>query len=232
MSARLALVDASKIADVLAHAPVFAPLGPRERLELAARMRPKHFQRNEVIFHRDDPAGHVYLIAAGTVKVSVPEENGGEVVINLHRGGDVFGEISLFDDGPRSATVTALTETMTFALANRDFMDVLRGNPDAMRQLLALLARRVRQSTGHIEDLVFLDLPGRVAKSLLDQSELAGANNNVVSLTQEDLAAFVGATRVAVNRVLVDLERRGALKLGRGHIELVDRDLLKKEIRY
>ena len=223
-------MDASQIADVLAHSPVFAPLAQRERLELAARMRAKHFQRNEVIFHRDDPAGHVYLIASGTVKVSVPEEGGQEVVIALHRGGDVFGEISLFDEGPRSATVTAMTETMTFALANQDFMDVLRGSPDAMRQLLALLATRIRRSTGHIEDLVFLDLPGRVAKLLIDQSELFGSN--VVSLTQEDLASFVGATRVAVNRVLVDLERRGAVKLGRGQVELADHALLRKEIRY
>lgn len=223
-------MDASQIADVLAHSPVFAPLGQRERLELAARMHAKHFQRNEVIFHRDDPAGHVYLIASGTVKVSVPEEGGQEVVIALHRGGDVFGEISLFDEGSRSATVTAMTETLAFALANSDFMDVLRGNPDAMRQLLALLATRIRRSTGHIEDLVFLDLPGRVAKLLLDQSELFGSN--VVSLTQEDLASFVGATRVAVNRVLVDLERRGTVKLGRGHIEIADAALLKKEIRY
>jgi CRP/FNR family transcriptional regulator len=223
-------VDASQIADVLAHSPVFSPLGQRERLELAARMRSKHFQRNEVIFHRDDPAGHVFLIASGTVKVSVPEEGGQEVVIALHRGGDVFGEISLFDEGPRSATVTAMTETIAFALANRDFMDVLRGSPDAMRQLLALLATRIRRSTGHIEDLVFLDLPGRVAKLLIDQSELFGSN--IVSLTQEDLASFVGATRVAVNRVLVDLERRGGVKLGRGHVELVDPVMLKKEIRY
>jgi CRP/FNR family cyclic AMP-dependent transcriptional regulator len=223
-------VDATQIADVLAHSPVFAPLGQRERLELAARMRSKHFQRNEVIFHRDDPAGHVYLIASGTVKVSVPEEGGQEVAIALHRGGDVFGEISLFDEGPRSATVTAMTDTTTFALANRDFMDVLRGSPDAMRQLLALLATRIRRSTGHIEDLVFLDLPGRVAKLLIDQSELSGSN--VVSLTQEDLASFVGATRVAVNRVLVDLERRGGVKLGRGSIEIADVALLKIEIRY
>lgn len=223
-------MDASQIADVLAHSPIFAPLGPRERLELAARMHTRHFQRHEVIFHRDDPAGHVFLIASGTVKVSVPEEGGQEVVISLHRGGDVFGEISLFDEGPRSATVTAMTETMAFALANRDFMDVLRGNPDAMRQLLALLATRIRRSTGHIEDLVFLDLPGRVAKLLLDQGELF--DSNVVGLTQEDLAAFVGATRVAVNRVLVDLERRGGVKLGRGQIEIVDPGVLKKEIRY
>lgn len=225
------VVDAAAIADYLAHSPVFAPLGPRERLELASRMRLKHFQRNEVIFHRDDPAAHVFLIASGTVKISVPEEGGQEVVIALHRGGDVFGEIALFDDGPRSATATALTETTSFMLANKDFMDVVRGNPDAMRQLLALLARRIRRSTGHIEDLVFLDLPGRVAKCLIDQNELGG-DTGVVSLTQEDLAAFVGATRVAVNRVLVDLERRGALRLGRGQIELRDRELLKKEIRY
>lgn len=227
----MAVVDAATIADYLSHSPVFAPLGPRERLDLATRMRPKHFQRNEVIFHRDDPAGHVFLIASGTVKISVPEEGGQEVVIALHRGGDVFGEIALFDDGPRSATATALTETTMFMLANRDFMDVVRGNPDAMRQLLALLASRLRRSTGHIEDLVFLDLPGRVAKCLLDQNELLG-NSGVVSLTQEDLAAFVGATRVAVNRVLVDLERRGGVQLGRGQIELRDRDVLKKEIRY
>jgi CRP-like cAMP-binding protein len=224
-------VDASQIADVLALSPVFAPLGQRERLELATRMRARHFQRNEVIFHRDDPSGHVYLIASGTVKVSVPQEGGQEVVIALHRGGDVFGEISLFDEGARSATVTAMTETLAFALANRDFMDVLRGNPDAMRQLLALLARRVRLSTGHIEDLVFLDLSGRVAKLLLDQNELFGGPN-IIDLTQEDLAAFVGATRVAVNRILVDLERRGAVKLGRGHVELIDHAMLKKEIRY
>jgi CRP-like cAMP-binding protein len=124
-----------------------------------------------------------------------------------------------------------MTETTTFALANRDFMDVLRGSPDAMRQLLALLATRIRRSTGHIEDLVFLDLPGRVAKLLLDQNELLGTPN-VIAMTQEDLAAFVGATRVAVNRVLVDLERRGGVKLGRGQVELVDLALLKREIRY
>ena len=99
------------------------------------------------------------------------------------------------------------------------------------QRVLALLARRIRLSTGHIEDLVFLDLHGRVAKLLLDQNELLGAPN-VIALTQEDLASFVGATRVAVNRVLVDLERQGAVKLGRGQVDLVDLVLLKKAIRY
>lgn len=218
------------IADYLGFQPLFAPLSPKERIDLAMRMHPRHFARNEVVFHRDDPATHLYLIATGTVKISIEEEDGQEVVIALVRGGDVFGDLALFDEAPRSATVTALTETTAFTLASSDFMGVLQHNPAAMRQLLALLARRIRHSTGHIADLVFLDLPGRVAKCLLDQNELLGTRGKV-NLTQEEIASFVGATRVAVNRVLVDLERRGFVKLGRGHVEIVDLEALKKEIR-
>ena len=224
-------MDVNAIADYLAFSPVFAPLSQKERVDLAGHMRPRHFGRNEVIFHRDDPAGHIYLIAAGTVKISVEDEGGHEVVIALIRGGDVFGELGLFDDAQRSATVTALTETTAFSLAARDFHDVIKKNADAMWQLLTLMAQRIRRSTGHIEDLVFLDLPGRIAKCLLDQDELLG-KKGVVALTQEDIASFVGATRVAVNRVLVDLERRGELELGRGSIKIVDAEKLKKDIQH
>ncbi|HEY3218730.1 MAG TPA: Crp/Fnr family transcriptional regulator [Candidatus Limnocylindria bacterium] len=224
-------MDVAVIADYLGFQPLFAPLSPKERLDLALHMRLRHYARNEVIFHRDDPGTHLYLIATGTVKISVEEEGGQEVVIALVRGGDVFGELALFDEGQRSATVTSLTETTTFTLASRDFTDVLHRNPAAMAQLLALLARRIRHSTEHIEDLVFLDLPGRVAKCLVDQNELLGSPGRV-NLTQEEIASFVGATRVAVNRVLVELEHRGLLRLGRGHVEIVDIERLKKEIRH
>ncbi|MEA2660707.1 MAG: family transcriptional regulator, cyclic receptor protein [Chloroflexota bacterium] len=223
-------MDAAAVADFLAENPLFACLGPQDRLSLATKMRPRNFARDEVVFHRDDPAGQVFLIASGTVKVSVPDEQGHEVVVALERGGDVFGELALFDDGPRSATVTALTETHTLALARQEFITVLEGNPDAMRKMLALLVKTVRRSTGHVEDLVFLDLPGRVAKCLLDLAEAGGAEQ--VDLTQEDLASFVGATRVSVNRVLADLERRDAIKIGRRNIQLKDRALLQSEIRY
>ena len=223
-------MDVNAIADYLAFSPVFAPLSQRERLDLAARMRPKHFGRNEVIFHRDDAGGHIYLIAAGTVKITVEEESGQEVVIALARGGDVFGELALFDEGPRSATVTALTETHALSLARQEFIATLERNPDAMRRMLSLLVKIVRHSTGHVEDLVFLDLPGRVAKCLLDLADASGGDQ--VDLTQEDLAGFVGATRVSVNRVLADLEKRDAIKIGRRHIKLKDRALLQSEIRY
>ena len=223
-------MESAQVADFLAESPLFACLSDLDRLALAAKMRPRQFARDEVVFHRDDPAGQVFLITSGTVKVSIPDEQGHEVVVALERGGDVFGDLALFDDGPRSATVTALTETHTLALARQDFISTLERNPDAMRRMLALLVKTIRHSTGHIEDLVFLDLPGRVAKCLLDLADAAGSDQ--VDLTQEDLAAFVGATRVSVNRVLAELEKRGAIKIGRRHVELKDRALLQSEIRY
>ena len=223
-------MDVAAVADYLGESPLFACLSPEDRMTLAGKMRPRHFARDEVIFHNDDPAGQVFLITSGTVKVSVPDEQGREVVVALERGGDVFGELALFDDGPRSATVTAITETHTLALARQEFIGTLERNPDAMRRMLALLVKTVRRSTGHVEDLVFLDLPGRVAKCLLDLADASGTDQ--IDMTQEDLAGFVGATRVSVNRVLADLEKRGAIKIGRRNLRLKDRAILQTDIRY
>jgi CRP/FNR family cyclic AMP-dependent transcriptional regulator len=223
-------VDVARIADYLTESPLFDCLSQSDRVAIAARMRPRHFARDEVIFHREDDAGQVFLIVAGTVKVSVPDESGHEVVIALERGGDVFGELALFDGARRSATVTAITDTSALALGRTEFMAVLEKNPDAMRRMLALLAKTVRRSTGHVEDLVFLDLTGRVAKCLLDISEASGTDQ--VELTQEDLASFVGAARVSVNRALADLEHRQGIKIGRRHIDILDREILKGDIHY
>lgn len=223
-------MDVGKTAELLNESPLLACLGQADRLALAARMRPRHFARDEVVFHHGDEAGHVFMIIAGTVKISVPDETGREVVIALERGGDVFGELALFDDAPRSATVTAITETSALALGRADFMAVLEHNPDAMRRMLMMLAKIVRRSTSHVEDLVFLDLPGRVAKCLLDISESSGTDQ--VDLTQEDLAGFVGAARVSVNRALADLESRGVIRIGRRHIEIADRERLRRDIRH
>lgn len=224
-------MDLQVVAEFLSVSPLFACLSPEDRLTLAGRMRMRRYARDEVVFHRDDPAGHLYVVVAGTVKVALPDENGREVVVAIERGGDSFGEIALFDDGPRSATVTAIAETEVLMLARKDFMDVLERNPEAMRKMLALLAQTVRRSSGRVEDLVFLDLPGRVAKCLLDLGDSGDAKGEL-ELTQEDLASFVGATRVSVNRVLADLEKRGAITVGRRHIALKDTALLQREVRY
>jgi CRP/FNR family cyclic AMP-dependent transcriptional regulator len=223
-------VDAEAVARVLAGAPVFGALTDEERKELVAHLRARHFSRDEVVFHRDDAAGHVYVILKGAVKVSIPDEEGREIVVALEREGAVFGELALFDDAPRSATVTALDDTQVVTLAREDFLRVLERSPRATREILGVLARTVRRASGRIEDLVFLDVPGRVAKCLLD---LATAHARTeIELTQDDLAAFVGATRVSVNRALADLEGQGAITVGRRHITVREPALLRKQVRY
>ena len=219
------------IADVLGEVPIFAALTTEEREELASRMRVRNFARNEVIFHRDDPSGHFFVVLAGTVKLAAQDDTGREVMIAIIRGGDVFGELELFDDIPRSVTVAAITETQVLALARNDFFEVLERHPRAMRTMLAILARTIRDTSRRIEDLVFLDLPSRVAKALLDLRGPHGSNGSI-HLTQEDLASFVGATRASVNRVLADLEQQGILTVGRRQIEIQDLARLERQIRY
>ncbi len=218
------------IAALLGEINLFQPLWPEERLRLATQMRPKHFAKGEVLFHQDDPATHLYVISAGTVKISIQDETGREVLVAVYRGGDVVGELALFDEGPRSATVTALAETLVYSLSGTDLFAVLERNPRALRNLLARLTRIVRRLSGQVGDFVFLDLESRVAKYLLDLSELSPGKS--VELTQEDLASFVGGTRAAVNRVLADLEKLGAITIGRRHVEILDREKLGTQIRY
>lgn len=228
---RASTPEAARIAGLLAEIPLFQPLTAEERERLAARMRPRRFAKGEIVFHKDDPATHLFVIAAGSVKISIQEESGREVLVAVYRGGDVVGELALFDDGPRSASVTALAETLTYALSGADLFDVLERNPRAMRVLLARLTRIVRRLSGQVGDFVFLDLESRVAKYLLDLSELSPERTEV-DLTQDDLAAFVGGTRTAVNRCLADLSKAGAISTARRHIEIVDRDKLREQIRY
>lgn len=223
-------VDAEAIARVLAGAPVFSALSEAERTELVTHVRARRFSRDEVVFHRDDPAGHLFVILRGSVKVAIPDEEGHEVVVAVERDGAVFGELALFDDAPRSATVTALDETQVVTLAREDFLRVLERSPRATREILRLLARTVRRASGRIEDLVFLDVPGRVAKCLLDLS--TAHTRTEIELTQDDLASFVGATRVSVNRALADLESQGAITVGRRHIVVKEPVLLRRQVRY
>jgi CRP/FNR family cyclic AMP-dependent transcriptional regulator len=219
------------IADALGEVPIFAALTVEERGELASHMRVRQFARDEVIFHRDDPSGHFFVIVAGTVKLASQDDAGREVTIAILRGGGHFGELELFDDLPRSVTVTAINETQVLALARTDFFAVLERHPRAMRVLLISLARVIRDTSRRIEDLVFLDLPSRVAKALLDLRSLHGANGEI-HLTQEEIASFVGATRASVNRVLSDLEQQGILGIARRHIEIRDLARLQAQIRY
>ena len=210
--------------------PVFAKLSSPELEELCSRMRQKQFKRGDTIFRKDDKGTHLYVVLEGAVKIALPGEFGQEALVAIARSGEYFGELALFDRSPRSATVVALEDTEAALLAADDFIAFLESHPLAVRAVLEALSRTVRRLSDRVEDLIFLDVPSRVAKYLLDLAQQNGAGKEL-NLTQDELAAFTGASRVSVNRVLGDLERRDLISIRRRRIAILDPDGLAKEVR-
>lgn len=231
------------IAERLRLLPLFSRLSEDELADLAVRIRMRPFRRSEVIFRKDDPGTHLYLVLDGAVKIALPGEFGQEALVALMRPGDFFGELALFDRSPRSASAVALEDTRAALLASDDFLAFLERHPSAVRVVLETLARTIRRLSDRVENLTFLDVPSRVAKYLLDLAQTnthpaAGRGGPPpsaaleLSLTQDELAAFVGASRVSVNRVLGDLERRDIVSIRRRRIVIKDPDRLAKEVHF
>jgi CRP/FNR family cyclic AMP-dependent transcriptional regulator len=221
-----------RVAEHLKRLPLFSRLPETELAELAERVRTKTFRRGEMIFRKDDPGTHLYMVLEGGVKIALPGEFGQEALVAIMRPGEFFGELALFDRSPRSASATALEETRAALLAGDDFLSYLESHPASFRVVLETLARTIRRLSDRVEDLIFLDVPSRVAKYLLDLVRSSGDGKNELTLTQDELAAFIGASRVSVNRVLGDLERREIISIRRRRIAIKDPDRLAKEVRF
>jgi CRP/FNR family transcriptional regulator len=221
-----------RVSEYLRRLPLFSRLPDSELSELADRVRTKSFKRGEMIFRKDDPGTHLYMVLEGGVKIALPGEFGQEALVAIMRPGEFFGELALFDRSPRSASATALEDTRAALLAGDDFLAYLESHPASFRVVLETLARTIRRLSDRVEDLIFLDVPSRVAKYLLDLVRSSGSDGNELTLTQDELAAFIGASRVSVNRVLGDLERREIISIRRRRIVIKDADRLAKEVRF
>jgi CRP-like cAMP-binding protein len=145
----------------------------------------------------------------------------------------MFGELSLFDPGPRTSTATAVTDVKLLSLGHEKLIPWLRENPEVSLQLLARLAQRLRRTNEAVGDLVFSDVPGRVAKALIDLGERFGKESPEGlyvhhELTQEELAQLVGASRETVNKALADFAGRGWLRLDGRAVLITDLERLSK----
>ena len=223
-----------QLVQYLRRVPLFAKLAEPDLGALAERARTKAFKRGETIFRKDDAGQHLYVVLEGAVKIALPGEFGQEALVALLRGGEFFGELALLDRSPRSATATALEDSRCAVLAGDDFLAFMEANPAATKVVLEALARTVRRLSDRVEDLIFLDVPSRVAKYLLDLAQVSGTGDTgelELALTQDELASFTGASRVSVNRVLGDLERRELISIRRRKIAIRDPEGLAKEIR-
>src|SRR6186997_2314474 len=222
--------------DVLRQAPLFSALDDEAASALRSSMSETRLRRGEVLFHEGDSGDKLYIVADGKVKLGRTSADGRENLLAILGPGQMFGELSLFDPGPRSATVTAVTDCTMKSLSHDELGRWLNGRPEVARGLLLQLAGRLRKANDVAADLVFSDVPGRVAKALLDLSSRFGrvADDGVHvhhDLTQEELAQLVGASRETVNKALADFASRGWLSLEPRSVVIMDVERLRGRVR-
>jgi CRP-like cAMP-binding protein len=216
--------------------PFFAGLDAAALDRVASGTRMRRFRRAEVIFHVGDPGDALFLIASGAVKITLPSETGEEAILATLQPGEVFGELSLLDGAPRSATAVALEATETMVLQRERFRQLLATEPTIRDAVLANMATEVRRLTTHVEDLHFLDVTGRLAKCLVrlaaeGRPDPAGGIRLRAALSQSELAAMVGCTRQSANRVIGQFTDDRLIRVDRDSIVVIDLAGLERAAR-
>src|SRR5215813_4046628 len=156
---------------VLRRHPVFGGL-PLEHIQrLSAYASTRAYPRGATIFSKDGPGTGLFAVCSGTVRIAVPSPDGRNAVFGLIEEGEIFGEIALLDGRPRTADATAMTDCELIVIERRDFVPFLRDNPDVMLKFIEILCARVRRTSEQVQDVTFLSLPTRLAKTLLQLSK-------------------------------------------------------------
>ena len=217
-------------------APLFAQIDSVAARALLARMRPIELTRGQVLFEEGDEGDTLYVIERGKMKLGRRSADGRENLLSLLGPSEMFGELSLFDPGPRTATLTAVTDTTVFELAHDEIVQWIEAYPKVAKYLLESLSRRLRRTNDALADLVFSDVPGRVAKALIELAKRFGepvADGIRVGhdLTQEELAQLVGASRETVNKALADFTARKWVRREGRAVVLIDMERLEGRTR-
>ena len=218
-SARRPRAGSAELALLRGH-PVFGALEPAQLEQLVSYARTRRVAAGTTLFSKGDPGTELFAVSTGTVKISVPAPDGREAMFNLLHPGEIFGEIALLDGRPRTADAMAMTDCELTVIERRDFLAFVQSEPNVALQLIALLCERLRIASEHYEELVFLDLPTRLARILLQLAEQneAGAEEPKLKITQREISQMLGSTRESVNKQLRAWSKRGLIALERGGI--------------
>jgi len=225
----------TKAADesVIRTAPLFSALNDEEAASLRASMTQVKVSKGHTLFKEGDEGDRLYVVLEGKLKLGTTSIDGRENLLSILGPGEMFGELSLFDPEPRTATATAVTDAKLLALAHDQVIGLVTRHPQASLELLRRLAQRLRKSNEILADLVFADVPGRVAKAIIDlgarfgQQKDDGLHVNH-DLTQEELAQLVGASRETVNKALADFASRGWVRLEPRAVVVLDYERIAK----
>jgi CRP-like cAMP-binding protein len=222
--------------DVIRKAPLFSAVDDEAADALRRSMSEINLGRGQVLFREGDTGDKLYVVADGKVKLGRTSSDGRENLLAVLGPGEMFGELSLFDPGPRTATATAVTDTRIYSLGHTELTTWVQGRPEVALSMLKQISSRLRRTNEVIGDLVFSDVPGRVAKALLDLASRFGVESDDGvhvghDLTQEELAQLVGASRETVNKALADFAGRGWIRLEARAVVLLDLERLARRAR-
>ena len=221
---------------VVRKAPLFSALDDASAASLRASMETIKLGKGTVLFSEGDEGDHLYVIVEGKLKLGTSSGDGRENLLSVLGPGEMFGELSLFDPGPRTATATAVTDVRLLSLGHDKVIPWVTQHPQVALDLLGRLSQRLRRTNEVVGDLVFSDVPGRVAKALIDLGERFGKVTSEGlyvnhDLTQEELAQLVGASRETVNKALADFAGRNWIRLDGRAVLILDVERLSKRGR-
>jgi CRP-like cAMP-binding protein len=224
------------VEEVLRRAGIFQGVDPESVDALADEFQVVDAARGTVLFREGEPGDSLFIVLSGKVKLGRRSSDGRENLVAIMGPSDQFGELSLFDPGPRTATATVVTDARVAKLPKAALQKWVQDRPQIAMQLLRVVARRLRRTNTMLADLIFVDVPGRVAKQLLQLASRFGSVDGGMlrvthDLTQEELAQLVGASRETVNKALADFAARGWLRLEGKSVVILDRERLARRAR-
>ena len=200
------------VTDILRETDLLRSVPPEDLKAVTAASRLRAFRRGQVVFTAGDTGGSLVVVISGRVKVMVHSADGGELTLRIIQPGGVFGELGVADGGPRSADAETLAECRLLFVPRETIQDLCSRVPSVTQALMDSIAATLRLLTEAASDLVFLDLPRRVAKALLSQPR---DDDGIIrqKMNQEELAHQVGGTRQSVNAALRGFERQGWIEV-------------------
>jgi CRP-like cAMP-binding protein len=227
------VVPAARLPDklsLLRDHPLFRELPPATLDHITAYLRRRSVPKGTVIFRKGDAGLGLIGVLSGAVKISVASADGRDIVLNIIREGEVFGEIALLDGRARTADATAMSDCELMTIERREFIPFLRSQPDVTLKLMEILCSRLRRTSEQVHEMTFLNLSTRIAKTLIRLAEKAKDSDRggKVTITQREISQIVGRSRESTNKRLRAWQKSGWIRLERGSVTVLKPEKLEQ----
>jgi CRP/FNR family cyclic AMP-dependent transcriptional regulator len=237
MGSLSAIARSADISEILARSGLVQGVEPGAVSALTKYLHPVDFPRGHTVFTEGEPGDRLYIIISGKVKLGRRSADGRQNILAIMGPSDMFGDLSIFDPGPRTSSATTITKVHAMSMDRDALKAWITERPEIAGQLLRVLARQLRRTNNNLADLIFTDVPGRVAKQLLQLAKRFGTQEGGAlrvthDLTQQEIGQLVGASRETVNKVLVDFAQRGWIRWNGKSVLIADSERLTMRARH